>query len=209
MGHFMGHIIGGYTPHFGGSFGGTRRHFGATLAPKRAAKEGVFTPLYAPYMPHICPLEEPFRLCPPVPPLPAAHRCATASAPRASASPANAPPRARQGRSICAPAARRFCALRAPVLGSTSPDCAPYGRPIRPPTAGEGTKSPCRSCRGFSLWAGRSIRRSQKRAPDPAKMPSNRLLIFGYSPAIATNNYRYISTGSLFCHQLSPILQIS
>ena len=89
---------------------------------------------------------------------------------------------------VCAPKARRFCALRAPILGTMCPDCAPCGRAICPPSAGEGTKNPRSICEGLFVRAGRSTQRSQKRALNPARLPANRFLILVYSPSVATNS---------------------
>ena len=100
------------------------------------------------------------------------------------AAPARAVSPAGLGRSLCAPRsgpecapkARRFCALRAPIFGAVCPHCARYARPLCPPSAGVGTKNPRRLCEGLLLRVGISTRQSQKSALDPAKSPANRLL---------------------------------
>ena len=99
-----------------------------------------------------------------VPPAPAAHRCATAPAPRASASPAKAPPKPRQGpakggsyarlrRAGFAPYGRRFWALRAPIVRPSGAQCSRLRREMV-------RKTPAVSARAFRGWRVYSLNKS-------------------------------------------------
>ena len=108
----------------------------------------------------------------------------------------------------CAPKARRFCALRAPIFGAVCSHCARYARPLCPPSAGVGTKNPRSLFEGLLLWAGRFTRQSQESALNPAKSPANCVLNSVYSRGVAINSYSCTLALLLLSRLLSPLQQI-
>ena len=95
----LGGILRGYNTRLNTPlFGSTRRHFGATFAPKKGGIDGYLHPLNTPYMPHTYPIEEPCRLC----------RWLPRTASERSGHPESTP-NARRRRAEYAPKARPLC----------------------------------------------------------------------------------------------------